>query len=288
MGCCATLPLRNARGGERARYLTCTIPMTSSRFGVTSQPKPGKEGHVFVNPVDPASFFAMLVYENGGVVRESIRDEFAGGSWAAFSSALARTTAGNAGQIGLYLKEHEITPFINGTGNFRFRYSEFNRKLRREGPLGHADAGAEASAAVEGRFGDADAEVRAAVEGRFLSMRLHSSRIGITQPSTLLATGGGSQNLEILQIMADVFGLDVYVEQQPDAASFGAALRAVQALRSAEEGGGLVPFGQASFGAFHRVLAAKPDMHAHGVYTRLLPVYAKTERLVARQFALRP
>jgi xylulokinase len=115
-------------------------------------------------------------------------------------------------------------------------------------------------------------------------MRVHSDRIGIGTPTALIATGGGAKNPEILQIIADVFGLEVYVEHQPDAASFGAALRAVQALRS-EEHGSFVPFEQACSGAFHRVLAAKPDLQAHRAYTDMLPLYEEAERLLVRRFA---
>ena len=39
-------------------------------FGVTKDPHPGLEGHVFPNPVDPDSYMAMLVYKNGSLTRE--------------------------------------------------------------------------------------------------------------------------------------------------------------------------------------------------------------------------
>eukprot|EP01046_Picozoa_sp_COSAG06_P050024 COSAG06_NODE_7825_length_2363_cov_2.031802_2_plen_119_part_00 len=36
----------------------------------------GLEGHIFVNPVDPESYFGMAVFKNGGVVRERLRDAY--------------------------------------------------------------------------------------------------------------------------------------------------------------------------------------------------------------------
>lgn len=39
-------------------------------FGITSDPQPRLEGHVFPNPVDPESYMVMLVYKNGSLTRE--------------------------------------------------------------------------------------------------------------------------------------------------------------------------------------------------------------------------
>lgn len=38
------------------------------------------------HPCDPAAWFAMLVYKNGSLTREGVRDRRAGGSWDAFSA----------------------------------------------------------------------------------------------------------------------------------------------------------------------------------------------------------
>lgn len=43
----------------------------------------------------------------------------------------------------------------------------------------------------------AEEETRAVVEGRFLSMRAHARELGVGQPSRILATGGGSNNVEV-------------------------------------------------------------------------------------------
>lgn len=39
-------------------------------FGITREPQPRLEGHVFPNPVDPENYMVMLVYKNGSLTRE--------------------------------------------------------------------------------------------------------------------------------------------------------------------------------------------------------------------------
>lgn len=73
-------------------------------------------------------------------------------------------------------------------------------------------------------------KVRAVVEGRFLSMRYHAADLGIAKPRRILATGGGSANHEMMQVLADVFGAPVFRAQVSDSAALGAALRAGHGL----------------------------------------------------------
>jgi xylulokinase len=96
--------------------------------------------------------------------------------------------------------EPEITPSIARAGEHRYRL----------GP------------------GDAPANVRAVVEAQMLSMALHSRWMGVTV-DTIYATGGASANRAILQVMADVFGADVYQMEVGNSAALGAALRAFHA-----------------------------------------------------------
>ena len=59
-------------------------------------------------------------------------------------------------------------------------------------------------------------QVRALVEGQLLSIRAHAERIGMPlPPQRIIATGGGSANPHILQVVADVFGCQVYMAQRP-------------------------------------------------------------------------
>lgn len=42
----------------------------SQVFGVSTDPKPGVDGHIFPNPVDPNSYMCMLCYKNGSLTRQ--------------------------------------------------------------------------------------------------------------------------------------------------------------------------------------------------------------------------
>src|SRR5205814_3481433 len=79
---------------------------------------------------------------------------------------------------------------------------------------------------------DAAANVRAIVEGQMMAMALHSRWMGV-DVKTIHATGGASANRAILQVMADVFGSDVYQFDVGNSACLGAALRAFHAHRTA-------------------------------------------------------
>jgi xylulokinase len=166
--------------------------------------QPQLMGHVFVNPVDDTAFMAMLCYKNGSKTREMIRDASANGTWEEFNRLLDKTEPGNGGNIGIYFQEPEITPA--GQGLFRW----------------------DGSGTSVPTF-PSEVEVRAIVEGQFMAKRVHACRLGykMTPSSRLLATGGASQNTAILQIIADIFNMGVYVlEETANSASLGGAYRA--------------------------------------------------------------
>ena len=56
---------------------------------------------------------------------------------------------------------------------------------------------------------DAPGNVRAVVEAQQMAMALHSRWMGVPI-DTIHATGGAAANRQILQVMADVFGAEVY------------------------------------------------------------------------------
>lgn len=59
-------------------------------------------------------------------------------------------------------------------------------------------------------------QIRALVEGQLLSMRAHAERFGMPSPPTrIIATGGASANHCILNIIASIFGSNVFVVQRP-------------------------------------------------------------------------
>lgn len=194
--------------------LAISLGTSDTVFGISSDPQPRLEGHVFPNPVDKESYMVMLVYKNGSLTREDIRNRYAGKSWDAFNKFLEQTPPLNGGKIGFYYKDHEILPPLP-VGFHRYILDNFT---------GDTLEGLTEREVLE--F-DSPAEVRALIEGQFLSMRAHAERFGMpAPPNRLIATGGASANERILSSVASIFGCDVFTVQRPDSASLGAALRA--------------------------------------------------------------
>ena len=251
---CSLAGLRLQQSGDVA----ISLGTSDTLFGALTAPKPSaSEGHIFASPVDPSGYMAMIVYKNGSLTREDVRNRVAKGLWKEFAGALARTQPGNGGHIGFFLKEPEITPPILKTGIHRFGAND-------------------ASLATF----TPDTEVRAVVEGQFLSMRLHSAHVGIT-PSTILATGGASVEPGILRIMSDVFGVPVFTADKPNSAALGAAYRALHGWTCLTEGT-FVPFVEAMRGAPPFIRTVEPDARAHTVYTGMLKRYEALEKVVAK------
>lgn len=236
--------------------IAISLGTSDTVFGSLANPRPSAtEGHIFANPVDPAAYMALICYKNGSLTRERIRDEQAGGSWDRFSGALESTPPGNDGHIGFYILEPEITPPILKTGVHRFD------------PLGRPVSSFPPAVAV-----------RSVVEGQFLSMRLHGEHVGL-HPRQILATGGASANRAILRVMADVFGVPVFVGEQPNSAALGAAYRAIHGWKCAQDRR-FVPFAEIMAPARPFQLASEPAESARAVYDAMLPRYAELERRV--------
>ncbi|MEJ2294100.1 MAG: FGGY-family carbohydrate kinase, partial [Candidatus Lokiarchaeota archaeon] len=89
------------------------------------------------------------------------------------------------------------------------------------------------------RFGieeeDKEANVRGIIEAQCLSIRLHSQWLN-NNPIEIIATGGGSENREILQILADVFHSPIKVLTISDSAALGAALRSAKSYANFTRG----------------------------------------------------
>jgi xylulokinase len=249
---CSLAGLRLQNPGD----IAVSMGTSDTIFGVLKEPQPsGAEGHIFANPVDPASYMAMLCYKNGSLTREEVRDRCTEGSWEDFNALLGINPAGNNGQIGFYFKEPEITPPMLKAGNHRFD--------EQGNPVDSFDPAS---------------EVRAIVEGQFLSMRHHCVSIGI-KPVHILATGGGSQNSSILQVMADVFCCPVFVADSPHSAALGAAYRALHGHISALQGT-YVPYSSILEKASPFQKAAEPHEEAHVVYTAMMRRYAALEEQI--------
>ena len=247
--------------------IAVSLGTSDTMFGILPKPAPGLEGHIFCNPMEPSTYMAMLCYKNGSLVRERVRDAAApGADWAAFNAALAATPPANAGHFGFFIDAPEITPAIPKAG------------VRRFGPGGAALAA----------FPTPAHEARAVVEGQFLSMRAHGESIGIVNPKRLIATGGASSNLAVLQILADVFGAPVYTAAQSDSASLGAAVRALHGAVCARGGGKFVPVealraAVPGGGGSDLKFVCKPSAAATAAYTALLPVYLAAEKKVCAE-----
>ncbi|CAM8998943.1 unnamed protein product [Rhodiola kirilowii] len=194
--------------------LAISLGTSDTVFGITNELKPRLEGHVFPNPVDMESYMVMLVYKNGSLTREDVRNRYAEKSWEVFNKYLEQTPPLNDGKIGFYYKEHEILPPLP-VGFHRYVVENFS-----PGSL-------EGLKTKEVQEFDAPSEVRAIVEGQFLSMQAHAERFGMpTPPKRIIATGGASANQSILGSISSIFGCNIFTVQQPDSASLGAALRA--------------------------------------------------------------
>ncbi|XP_058080507.1 xylulose kinase 2-like [Magnolia sinica] len=194
--------------------LAISLGTSDTVFGVAIEPQPSLEGHVLPNPVDPTCYMVMLVYKNGSLTREDIRNRCAEKSWDVFNKFLEKTPPLNGGKLGFYYKENEILPPLP---------IGFHRYILDNLTNGSLDELRE----HEVEEFDAPSEVRAIIEGQLLSMRAHAERSGMpTPPKRIIVTGGASTNKSILNAITSIFGCAVYTVQRPDSASLGAALRA--------------------------------------------------------------
>jgi len=204
--------------------LAISVGTSDTVFGITKEPQPRLEGHVFPNPVDPENYMVMLVYKNGSLTREDVRNRYAEKSWEVFNKYLQQTPPLNGGKMGFYYKEHEILPPLP-VGFHRYVLENFS---------GNTLEGVNEKEVEE--F-DHPSEVRALIEGQFLSMRAHAERFGMpSPPKRIIATGGASANQSILSSIASIFGCDVYTVKRPDSASLGAALRAAHGWLCSKKG----------------------------------------------------
>ena len=189
-------------GLVREGLIAISLGTSDTIFGLMREPRvdPTGTGHVFGAPT--GDFMGLTCFSNGSLARERVRDAY-GLTWEAFSTLLAETPPGNGGQILLPWFEPEITPTA---------------------PPGVHRYGLDGT--------DAPHNVRAVVEAQQMALARHSRWMGV-DIKTIYATGGAAANRAILQVMADVFGADVYQSDVGNTACLGAALRAWQAHAAA-------------------------------------------------------
>jgi xylulokinase len=180
---------------------------------------------------------------------EKIRELYGIADWGKFGGLLAQTRPGNGGAILLPWFEAEIVPRVNQPGIHRFDLEEK----------------------------DAAANCRAIFEAQMLSMRLHSQWMRVS-PERIFATGGASNDLALLQVMADVMNCRVLRIEVSKSAALGAALQAAHGWLAAT---GEKPKWEKLTAGFCDPIAGseiRPDKKAAKIYDQLIEKYAACER----------
>jgi sugar (pentulose or hexulose) kinase len=142
---------------------------------------------------------AALTFRNGALARDWLRLEHRLDA-TAFASLLEQQP-GNEGCIMLPWLEPEITPEVNHPGVRRFGFDRFN----------------------------AGRNVRGLVEGQLMAMANHAVTAIAGPIDRIVASGAEAASPALLQVMANVFGVDVHWLDVGNTAALGAALRAYHA-----------------------------------------------------------
>lgn len=187
-------------GVIRPGILAVSLGTSDTVFACTPHPGP-RPSHVFRSPT--GEFMSLVCFRNGSLAREWIRFEHRL-DWDMFAYLLEERP-GNDGYVMLPWLETEITPHVPHAGVRRFGFDRL----------------------------DVGKNVRGLVEGQMMAMANHAADVTTGPIERIIATGGGATNRALLQVMANVFGVDVYRLDVGNAAALGAALRAYHAERVA-------------------------------------------------------
>jgi len=247
---CSVAGMMLKRDGD----ITISLGTSDTIFAVAKAPHPSLEHHIFANPLDGNSYMALICYKNGSLTREDIRNKVASSSWSKFNELLQKTPPGNNGNLGFYFTEHEILPHqIIGY----FKFDTNGHKVDHFTP---------------------EVEVRAVIEHRALALKTHTQRLNIIPKGDILVTGGASSNQYIIQVIADVFGLPVKTINIPNSAALGAAFRAVQGWKIAENNGTFISFERALNFELKGENAIYPNRSATQIYAEILPKFTQLEK----------
>lgn len=181
------------------RVVAVSLGTSDTVFAVTAEPA-GQSSHVFRAPT--GDFMNLVCFRNGSLAREWARTEYRL-DWDTVAMLLEETP-GNDGWLMLPWLEVETTPRIAHAGLRRFGFDRF----------------------------DAGRNIRGLIEGQMMAIANHAAAV-TGAIDRVIATGGASINRAILQVMANVFGVDVYRLDVENSAALGAALRAYHADRLA-------------------------------------------------------
>ncbi|MBK1828220.1 xylulokinase [Haloferula rosea] len=155
-------------------------------------------GHVFGNP--SGGSMSLQCFINGSLAREAVKDRF-GMGWDEFSAALASTPEGNGGKVMVPFFRPEISPRTESSEPVLVGGGDFES------------------------WKEPEAAVRACVEGQFINMRSRTRWMKL-ETEVIYLTGGASQNDEVAQVAADVFGAKVQRLVVSSSVALGGAMRA--------------------------------------------------------------
>lgn len=236
--------------------IAVSLGTSDTLFLRLSQPKVILDGHILSNPLDKDGYMALLCFKNGSLTRERIRDISAEGSWKLFNELLNSTPRGNFGNIGLYYDTQEILPCVKGD----YHVNKANVELS--------------------KFSGKEIEVRALIEGQFLAKRAYAEDLGFTlsEDTRILATGGASNNLVILQVLADVFNCPVYTLEASNSAMLGSAYQAKYGLIHDN-----TSFAEMTHHLPPPILACEPSKDADEIYTPMVARYRAVIRNITNQ-----
>jgi xylulokinase len=232
----------------RAGQVAISLGTSDTFFGTMQKCRTDEngEGHVFGSPA--GGYMTLICFKNGSLAREKIRELYEIKNWEEFGKLVASTKPGNDGGILLPWFEPEIVPRVNKPGIHRFDLDAKN----------------------------AAANCRAIFEAQMLSMRLHSQWMNVS-PEKIFATGGASNNLALLQVMADVMNCRVERIEASKSAALGAALIAEHGFLVAA---GKNPKWENLAGGFTTPIPnseIRPDKKAARIYDKLIEKYAACE-----------
>jgi xylulokinase len=185
-------------GVIRPGLVAVSLGTSDTVFTISRDPG-AHASHVFCSPT--GDFMSLICFRNGSLAREWMRREY-GLDWDAVAAMLEQSP-GNDGCIVLPWLEREITPRVEHAGIRRFGFDPQ----------------------------DAGKTVRGLVEGQMMAMANHTADVTSDRIDRIIATGGAAANYALLQVMANVFGVDVYRLDVENTAALGAALRAYHADR---------------------------------------------------------
>jgi xylulokinase len=227
------------------RVIGVSLGTSDTVFALTAEPRRGSS-HVLRSPT--GDFMSLVCFRNGALAREWVRVKY-GLDWERVS-AMLEENPGNDGCVMLPWLEAESMPRVAHPG------------LRRFGFDAH----------------DAGRNVRGLIEGQMMAIANHAAGTS-SAIDRVIATGGAAVNRALLQVMANVFGTDVYRLDVENSAALGAALRAYHADRLAA--GEPVSWKHVVSGFTeprpgHRVA---PNPRHAAIYAQLRRDYAVLERL---------